>query len=264
VEFAGGAWADRALERLAWIAEVSGDRLGAARRYEAITRDYPLSELAARARTWLKEHAPEVAELQAAEAAAASSAAGTVGGAVGGIRAGVGAETGNGAGTGDKRAAARSAAAPPSAGRPASTGAASAGRGGEAGPARPPAAVRSAADPAPERRPAPVSGARPDPTPAAPAPATAAPAAAPAAAIGSFTVQLGAFLNPARAMAVADRASRADHEARRVRMPDDSLVRVRVGRFVRRAEAEALVAALRAAGFEARVADDATRELPYR
>lgn len=223
VEFAGGAWADRALERLAWIAEVRGDLAGAAQRYETIARDYPGSDLAARARIWLEAHDEISVEPRSDEPRVAA---------------------GSGAGVPDKRAAT-------SAGR---------SRTGSAAPAAMASAASAATAASTASAESPVASTRP------PAPvrttADSAPASVPASA--AFTVQLGAFLNPARAMAVVDRLSRADHDARRVRMPGDQLVRVRVGRFVKRADAEALVAALRAAGFDAGIADDAARELPYR
>lgn len=156
IDFAGGPWSDRALERLALIAEASGDLRAAARRWERLMRDYPSSSLRDRARTWLSLNARELA---AAEV----------------------------------------------------------------------------------------------PTPAPDAEAA-----------GSFTVQVGAFVNPARAMAVVDRLARLDRDARRVIVPGSDLVRVRVGRFTTRAEADALVAELLAAGLDARVAADAPAEVPYR
>lgn len=56
VEFPGGPFTDRALQRLAMAADLSGDSVRAARHYRVLERDYPGSPLRAEAQRWLEAH----------------------------------------------------------------------------------------------------------------------------------------------------------------------------------------------------------------
>ncbi len=116
---------------------------------------------------------------------------------------------------------------------------------GEA-PPRPPPAAPPGTEMPPEARPERVIPAPIDPVEAS----------------WSFAVQVGAFSNLDHARRLADRLTHAGYEPRVVGVPGDELARVRVGRFPLREEAEALVRALEARGFEARVVPDAWSEVP--
>jgi hypothetical protein len=97
-----------------------------------------------------------------------------------------------------------------------------------------------------------------------PASATPRPArpstSTPAAANARFAVQVGAFRQQDSVDDAVTRLRRAGHEPRAVGLPGSSLVRVRVGRFATRQEAEGLLAQLRSRGFDALVVDDVQRE----
>ncbi len=56
VEFPGGPFTARALQRLAMAADLSGDSVRAARHYRVLERDYPGSPLRAEAQRWLEAH----------------------------------------------------------------------------------------------------------------------------------------------------------------------------------------------------------------
>lgn len=103
-------------------------------------------------------------------------------------------------------------------------------------------------------------GAQPADT-TAPSPAPAQDTLAPAG-TGEFTVQLGAFSTVARAQALLAQLSDAGFEARLARVPGSDLVRVRVGRFDAVEGAEAILWRIRDRGFTATVARDAHREEP--
>ena len=78
--------------------------------------------------------------------------------------------------------------------------------------------------------------------------------------VGDFAVQLGAFRSLDRALALADQAEAAGFRPRVVRTPGNDLARVRVGRFLSRAEVDGLAATLRQRGFELTIATDAGAE----
>lgn len=75
-----------------------------------------------------------------------------------------------------------------------------------------------------------------------------------------YTVQLGAFSDRRWADDLATRLQDAGFEARVVRVRNDALLRVRVGRYRTRAEAVVVRDEARAAGFEASLSTDAQRE----
>jgi hypothetical protein len=77
---------------------------------------------------------------------------------------------------------------------------------------------------------------------------------------GSFAVQAGAFQSLERAGQLADRIREAGFQPRLVRVPGSDLVRVRVGRFTTRAEADALALELVSRGFDITIATDAQSE----
>ena len=124
-------------------------------------------------------------------------------------------------------------------------------RDAEAAPAvATPAADPRAREPAAERAAAPPP--RPEPRPAAP-PATTDRQ-------GRFTVQSGAFRYRETADALVQRLRGRGYEPRLVLVPDNDLLRVRIGRFATSAEAVALVSVLRSSGFDAIVVADARQE----
>lgn len=110
----------------------------------------------------------------------------------------------------------------------------------------------------------------------APAPPTAAPAPPPvatagrqttepgSAGTGAFAVQSAALRNRANAEALLARIRRAGFDARITLIEGSGLVRVRVGRFPSRGAANTAARDLRAAGFDAVVVDDVARERPAR
>jgi SPOR domain len=77
---------------------------------------------------------------------------------------------------------------------------------------------------------------------------------------GSYTVQIGAFRDPASARSVARAATQKGFDARVVRVPGSSLVRVRVGRFRIRDDAAGVLHRLHDAGFATALVDDAAAE----
>ena len=124
-------------------------------------------------------------------------------------------------------------------------------RDAEAAPAvATPAADPRAREPAAERAAAPPP--RPEPRPAAP-PATTDRQ-------GRFTVQSGAFRYRETADALVQRLRGRGYEPRLVLVPDNDLLRVRIGRFATSAEAVALISVLRSSGFDAIVVADARQE----
>jgi len=124
-------------------------------------------------------------------------------------------------------------------------------RDAEAAPAvATPAADPRAREPAAERAAAPPP--RPEPRPAAP-PATTDRQ-------GRFTVQSGAFRYRETADALVQRLRGRGYEPRLVLVPDNDLLRVRIGRFATSAEAVALISVLRSSGFDAIVVTDARQE----
>lgn len=81
-----------------------------------------------------------------------------------------------------------------------------------------------------------------------------------AAAVGTFSVQLGAFRQQEGVDELVARLRRAGHQPRVVLVPDNTLMRVRVGRFVAAADAVRLHDRIRSEGFDAVVVSDADRE----
>lgn len=79
---------------------------------------------------------------------------------------------------------------------------------------------------------------------------------------GSWSVQVGAFSDPARASALVERLREAGFDARLVVVESSPLVRVRTGRFADDAGARTLCQRLEARGFESLVVSDASRERP--
>jgi hypothetical protein len=78
----------------------------------------------------------------------------------------------------------------------------------------------------------------------------------------SVTVQVGAFLDPARARSLADRMESLGYSPRMVRLPGNDLVRVRIGRYSTREPADVLAAELRGKGIDCTLSFDAHREIP--
>jgi cell division protein FtsN len=74
VEYPGGPYSDRALNRLAQAAEARRDEREAAKHFEALAEDYPESRHAATATAWLERNPAAVAALRSAEVAAAEDA----------------------------------------------------------------------------------------------------------------------------------------------------------------------------------------------
>jgi cell division protein FtsN len=73
-------------------------------------------------------------------------------------------------------------------------------------------------------------------------------------------VQAGAFRSLDGALSLAERLRDAGFDPRVVRVPEDPLIRVRLGRFQLREGAEGLKSELEGAGFEAAVVLDAGSE----
>jgi cell division septation protein DedD len=96
--------------------------------------------------------------------------------------------------------------------------------------------------------------------PVAAATATAAARTPPAAATGRFAVQIGAFRDRAGAERAAADARTRGFDSRIITTPENSLFRVRVGRFESAALAAAETARILAAGLTAIVVSDADRE----
>jgi cell division septation protein DedD len=112
-----------------------------------------------------------------------------------------------------------------------------------------PSAVPEGASPAaggPGRPPTRETGPRPDVASAADPP---------------WAVQLGAFLSDDRARTLRERAAAAGYATRLVRVEGSRLLRVRVGRFPAREEAERLLEEIRAGGLEATLVRDVHREV---
>jgi cell division septation protein DedD len=99
--------------------------------------------------------------------------------------------------------------------------------------------------------------------PVAPAPVTATPArlAAQPPKSGAFALQVGAFREKSGAQSVLRQLQKGGFEnTRLVTVPDNTLIRVRVGKFASSADAAATAAKLRAAGFSAVIVSDAAHE----
>jgi cell division protein FtsN len=79
---------------------------------------------------------------------------------------------------------------------------------------------------------------------------------------GRYTVQLGAFLDEARAAALLERAAEAGLDVRLVRVQGSRLMHVRVGRFDSSAQASVSFQSVTALGFTAAVVHDAQNEEP--
>lgn len=110
------------------------------------------------------------------------------------------------------------------------------------------------ADASPARRP-------PASVPAAAKRPTTRPAASPTVASGSFTIQVAAFRERAGALsAVRQLESKGLTGARLARVPNSTLIRVRLGRFGSAAAAAAQLSKVKAAGFAPMVVADANRE----
>jgi cell division septation protein DedD len=77
---------------------------------------------------------------------------------------------------------------------------------------------------------------------------------------GSIAIQVGAFQSLDRARWLEARIREAGFSPRLVRVPGSDLLRVRVGRFETRGEADALALDLQELGFETTVATDAEKE----
>jgi cell division septation protein DedD len=141
-------------------------------------------------------------------------------------------------------------------------------------PSAPPAAVPGAGQ-APSQTPAQVPPGRAQsqtppaqaPRPPVPAP-TPAPAQAPAQArtqaqpAGAFALQFGAFGQVSSAVSLSEELGRAGLDVRIVRVEGSPLIRVRLGRFGSREDAEAHARELRERGFEVLVSVDGDRETP--
>jgi len=69
VEYPGGPFSDDALFRLGLSAAVRGDLRGAQESFEALISGYPSSPRVSEARSWIREHAREIAALPAVPAA---------------------------------------------------------------------------------------------------------------------------------------------------------------------------------------------------
>jgi cell division septation protein DedD len=109
------------------------------------------------------------------------------------------------------------------------------------------------------------------PPPAAPSPAARPPATTPASAArpattpaaattGRFSAQVGAFRQQQSVDDMVARLRRAGYEPRIAMVPGSSLIRVRVGRFATQGDAARQVARLKGNGFDAVVANDANQE----
>lgn len=97
--------------------------------------------------------------------------------------------------------------------------------------------------------------------PAAADPPVSRPSAPPTAASGSFTIQVAAFRERAGALNVVRQLERKGLTgARLVRVPNSTLIRVRLGRFESTAAAAAQLSKVKAAGFAPMVVADANRE----
>ena len=128
-----------------------------------------------------------------------------------------------------------------------SPGGVTAASGGSAG-----AASRGRVDPST----APGVGRAPAGAPPMPGPVVAGPPP-----LGRWTVQVGAFANPARARSLRDELVAAGIDARLVMLPGSPLVRVRAGRFEDEDLAQALRRGLAVRGLDASVSSDADREM---
>jgi cell division septation protein DedD len=93
-------------------------------------------------------------------------------------------------------------------------------------------------------------------------PATARPATTPPATAGTgrFSAQVGAFRQQQSVDDVVARLRRAGYEPRVAMIPGSSLIRVRVGRFATAADAARMVARLKEGRFDAVVVGDANQE----
>lgn len=78
---------------------------------------------------------------------------------------------------------------------------------------------------------------------------------------GRYAVQTAALRHTASARVLAARLQRGGFPARVVRLPESSLVRVRVGRYASAADAATAARILRDRGFEAVVVDDVANEI---
>jgi len=79
-------------------------------------------------------------------------------------------------------------------------------------------------------------------------------------ATGRYALQTGAFRNTQSATNIANALRRAGYDARVAYLEGRDLAHVRIGRFGTRAEAAALIARLKEAGYTAIIVDDVTRE----
>ena len=102
----------------------------------------------------------------------------------------------------------------------------------------------------PEAEPAPEPEAEPAPQPE------------PESRSGSYAVQLGAFSSPEAAERVVDRAREEGFDPRVVRTPGSDVLRVRVGVFEARSDAEDLARTLSERGFETLISSDREEERP--
>jgi len=127
---------------------------------------------------------------------------------------------------------------------------------GGAGQVPPPAQV----PPGRAQPPTPPAQIPPPPTPAPTPPlAQARTQAQPA---GAFALQFGAFGQVASAVSLSEELGRAGLDVRIVRVEGSPLIRVRLGRFGSREDAEAHARELRERGFEVLVSVDGDRETP--
>jgi cell division septation protein DedD len=129
------------------------------------------------------------------------------------------------------------------------------------------AAGRQAAQAAPPTTSAPPPATTPPPTTPPTTPTTARPtpgrpATTPPAAAGTgrFSAQVGAFRQQQSVDDIVARLRRAGYEPRVAMIPGSSLTRVRVGRFTTAAEAARMVARLKEGRFDAVVVGDANQE----
>jgi cell division septation protein DedD len=98
------------------------------------------------------------------------------------------------------------------------------------------------------------------PTPARPTPARPATTPPAAAGTGRFSAQVGAFRQQQSIDDIVARLRRAGYEPRVAMIPGSSLIRVRVGRFTTAGDAARMVARLKEGRFDAVVVGDANQE----
>lgn len=220
VEYPGGACSAGALARLAGLHRMRGETALAADAYETLLRDYRRSAEAVGARRWMDEHRGAVASARSARRSPLPVQSQSIGSAA----------------ISDERTE-------PTAVSEDSTEFAAVVEESIEPAVVSEESIEPSADPQERIQPA----VRPEmaPEPARP---------------GEFTVQLGAFSDESRAIALLERARDAGFEGRLVGVAGNDLFRVRVGRFPNPEDATRAYDRLVASGFEALVVVDAGRE----